>query len=382
MSARRSCLFAIAAILAIPVQAGQAADALKRALPEARLLAPFDVAAQRKRWGKVTPPLAGCPAPPQGPRDLVREDFYTNKSHSVADPAKKRATLDKLAPLWEFTRVVNVMADEFVMSQPADASRAACVLTWLDAWAKADALTGEISTWARYDTLWAAEIGAGMAYLKVRDATRLDSQAKARVENWLVKVARLAVTDNDKFNAGTDQRRQPRSNLSYWTAAGAAVAGIAANDRALYDWSLETVRRGLSFVTPEGAMPAEMSRQARAFVYHIWGLEPLMLVAACARANGGDVLQENEGALPKVVAFMLRARREPQWFEALAGFPQQADSHPERWPRKDSAAALEMFLALKPDPAVEAIVAPLRPVSTKFSGGNFTLLFATPSPRR
>ena len=98
-------------MLAIPVSAGQAADAAKEALPEARLLSPFDVAAQRKRWGKVTPPLAGCPAPPQGPRDLVREDFYTNKSHSVADPAKKRATLDKLAPLWEFTRVVNVMAE-------------------------------------------------------------------------------------------------------------------------------------------------------------------------------------------------------------------------------------------------------------------------------
>jgi len=368
-------------MLAMPVPSGQA-DAPKEELPKARLIAPFDVTALRKRWGKVTSPLTGCPTPPQGPRDLVREDFYTNKSHSVADPAKKKKALDKLAPLWEFTRVVNEMADDYVMSRPADVNRAGCVLTWLDAWAKADALTGEISTWARYDTLWAAEIGAGMAYLKVRDAKGLDSQAKARVEGWLVKVARLAVADNDKFNAGTDQRRQPRSNLSYWTAAGAAVAGIAANDRALYDWSLETVRRALSFVTPDGAMPAEMNRQARAFVYHIWGLEPLMLVAACARSNGTDLLHENDGALPKVVAFMLRARREPQWFESLAGFPQQADSHPERWPRKDSAAALEIFLALKPDPAVEAIVAPLRPVSTKFSGGNFTLLFATPSSQR
>lgn len=346
------------------------------------LRSPIAVEAQRAAWGMPLPPLGRCDTPPDAPRDLVREDFYVNKSHSVADPQKRKAALDKLAPLWAFTASLNAMADDYVRSRPADPARAACVLAWLDSWARAGALTGEVSTWARYDTLWAAEIGAGMAYLKVRGSPGLDAAARRRVEGWLAQLARAAVADNDKFNAGTDSRRQPRSNLSYWTAAGAAVAGIAGNDRALYEWAVGTVRKALSFVTPEGAMPAEMGRQARAFVYHIWGLEPLMLVAACAHANGDDLLRENGGALPRVVAFMLKARADPSWFETVAGFPQQADSHPEKWPRKDSAAALELLLSLQPDARVEAVVAPLRPVTTKFSGGDFTLLFAAPPPGR
>jgi len=162
-------------MLAMPVPSGQA-DAPKEELPKARLLAPFDVTALRKRWGKVTSPLTGCPAPPQGPRDLVREDFYTNKSHSVADPAKKKKALDKLAPLWEFTRVVNEMADDYVMSRPADVNRAGCVLKWLDAWAKADerfhrmlvTLCGNARLAAMVEMLWEQSHRARMTTVQLR----------------------------------------------------------------------------------------------------------------------------------------------------------------------------------------------------------------------
>ncbi len=343
------------------------------------LAAPFDVAAQRAAWGRDVPPLARCGEPPAAPRDLIKPDFYVNKSASVADPRKKAATLDMLAPLWAFGKAVNAMADDVVRARDPDPVRAACVLAWLDAWARGDALGGVVSQWGRYDTLWACQIAAGMGYLKVRDVPGLDGAARARVEAWLEQLARKAVADNAAFNAGRDARRQPRTNLSYWTAAGAAVAAVAAGRRDLYDWALATVRAGLATTRPDGALPGEMERQARAFVYHIWGLEPLMLVAAVARANGSDLMAETDGALRRMVAFMLRARADPAAFERLAGFPQQADSKPERWPRKDSAAALEVYLSLVgEDAAVEALMAPLRPVATQFSGGDFTLLFARP----
>lgn len=337
---------------------------------------PFDVARQRAAWGKVVPPLGRCPAAPSAPRDLVKPDFYVNKGASVADPKKKAAALDLLAPLWAFGKALNAMADDVVRARHPDPARAACVLAWLDAWARAGALGGEISTWGRYDTLWACEIAAGMAFLKVRDQPGLDAAAKARVAAWIEGLARKAVADNTAFNAGRDQRRQPRTNLSYWTAAGAAVAAVIADKRDLYDWALATVRAGLATTRADGALPGEMERQARAFVYHIWGLEPLMLVAATARANGDDLMADNGAALPRVVRFMLAARADPAAFEKLAGHAQQADSIPSRWPRRDNAAALEIYLALQPDADVERLVAPLRPVSTQFSGGDFTLLFA------
>lgn len=340
-----------------------------------RLAPPFEVAGQRSAWGKVVPPLGVCPAVPAPVRDLVKPDFYVNKGASVADPKKKAAALDLLAPLWAYGRALNAIADDYVRASNPDPLRAACVLAWLDAWAEADALGGEVSTWGRYDTLWACQIAVGMAFLKVADADGLDPHARARIAGWLEGLARKAVTANDAFNAGRDLQRRPRTNLSYWTAAGAAVAAVAAGRRDLYDWAVRTVRAGLATTRPDGAMPGEMERQARAFVYHIWGLEPLMLVAAIARANGDDLLAENDRALPRVVRFMLTARRDPAAFEALAGHAQQADSKPERWPRRDNAAALEIYLSLEPDAEVERLVAPLRPVSTQFSGGDFTLLF-------
>lgn len=345
---------------------------------EPSLLAPFDVAAQRAAWGKVVLPLGTCPPAPAAPRDLKKPDFYVNKGASVADPQKKAAALDLLAPLWAYGRALNAMADDVVRARDPDPARAACVLAWLDAWASADALGGEVSTWGRYDTLWACEIAAGMAFLKVRDVAGLDGAAKARVAAWIEGLARKAVADNSAFNAGRDRRRQPRTNLSYWAAAGAAVAAVVAGRRDLYDWALATVRAGLATTRPDGALPGEMERQARAFVYHIWGLEPLMLVAAIARANGDDLMAENDRALPRIVRFMLAARADPAAFEKLAGHAQQADSIPTRWPRRDNAAALEIYLALVADPDVERLVAPLRPVSTQFSGGDFTLLFRRP----
>lgn len=342
------------------------------------VLPPFDVSRQRARWGRMMPALDRCPTPPVAPRDLLKPDFYANKSASVADPAKKKATLDLLAPLWTFTKTLNAMADDFVRDRAGGRARARCVLTWLDAWARADALGGEISTWGRYDTLWACQIASSMAYLKVRGARGLPPGARGRVEAWLEGLARKAVAANSEFNAGRDKRGQPRTNLSYWTAAGAALAGVVANKRDLYDWALTTVRAGLATTRPDGALPGEMERQARAFVYHIWGLEPLMLVTVTARANGDDLMSEKDGALRRMVAFMLAARGDPAEFEKLAGFPQQADSKPERWPRRDNAAALEMYLSLTNDALVAELVMPLRPVTSQFSGGDFTLLFATP----
>jgi poly(beta-D-mannuronate) lyase len=364
----------IGALLALAAGALLSAAAFAADAPPT-LKAPFDVAGQRAAWGRIVLPLERCAEPPAAPRDLVRGDFYTDKSHSQADPGKRRAALDTLAPLWAFTKSVSEMADDYAGARQPDDARAACAVRWLDAWASAGALTGEISTWARYDTLWAAEIAAGLAYLKVRDAAGIDSGARRRIEAWIERLARAAVADNDKFNAYRDERRLPPHNFAYWTAAGAMVAAVAAGKRDLYDWGVKQARRGLASVGATGAMPGEMERKGRAFVYHVWALEPLMLAVAIAHANGDDLTKENGGALSRLVGFMLAAHRDPAAFEKIAGVPQQADSKPERWPRKDNAASLEIYLSLRPDAEIERLLKPLRPVTSQFLGGNVTLMF-------
>jgi len=363
-----------------PSQPLYAGPVREGAAPAIRLEAPFDTVRQRERWGRVMPQLAACPPVPAPVRDHLHEPFYTDRNNSVADPAKRGKVLQSLAPMWAYSKGLNDLAEDFVRATPADLGRARCVLAWLDAWASAGALTGKVDKWGFYDTLWADQIAAGMAYFKIWRQPGLDAAAKARVAQWLAILARRAVNENEGFNEARRKRKEPPHNLSFWTAAGAVVAGVAADDRPLFDWGIRTAREGLGAVTAAGALPAELERKGRAFVYHTWALEPLMLVAAFAAANGVDLIEGRQGALARIVDFLIEARADPAAFEALAGAPQQGDSRPAAWPTSKSAAALEVYLSLRPDPRIEVLVAPLRPVTSQFSGGNFSLMFARPAP--
>lgn len=340
-----------------------------------RLAAPFDVERQNAMWSREISPLQICAPPPAPVRDVIRGVYYSDADNSVRKPDEFAKTMTALAPLWTYSGALNAMADDHVAARQADRGRAACVLLWLDHWAAGGALLGEISTWAHYDKLWGAGIGAAMAYLKVRDTPGLDDAQRRRVEAWLVAIARATIPENEKYAAWRDERRLGRSALSYWTASFVVLAGIAANDRALFDWAIAVVRSGLAEVTAEGLLPAELARKGRAFAYHVWALEPLAVVAAAGAANGIDLGAEQNGALHRLVAFMLEMRAAPERFEALAGIAQQPDSDPARWPTKDGAAALEIINRLVPNARIEQLIAPLRPASSKLSGGNFTVLF-------
>lgn len=341
------------------------------------LAAPFDVAGQRAMWGRDVAPLGACPAAPEPVRDVIRGVYYKDGANSVRDPVEYRRTINAVEPLWAYSGALSRMANDHVASIRPDPARAVCVLAWLDRWAAGGALQGEISTWAHYDLLWGTGISAAMAYLKVRDTPGLDPGQRRRVEKWLAALARTAIKENERYNAWRDVWKPGRSSLSFWTAAYSAVAGIAADDRALFDWGVAIVRLGLAgSITAEGALSSELDRAGRSFAYHVWSLEPMMIVAVAAHANGIDLTAEHDGALVRMVRFMLRMRAEPERIAILAGSPQQNDSDPRRWPSKDSAAALEMFQRLRPSAEVDRLITPMRPISSKFSGGDFTLLFA------
>lgn len=353
------------AVLAVPVfSSTQAGEGFK---------APFDVSAQRRIFGHAVGPLAACPAPPTPIRDHKFEVFYSDSAQSVRDEGKFQAQLDRAKGLRDYSSSLSRMADDYVASRAPDHARAACVLSWLDAWAKGGALLGNVDKWARFDTLWFVHVAASLAYLKIRDDPALDPGQRQRVITWLARVAQAGV-DNWQNVWGT-RPSAPPNNHAYWAGASAVLGGVVAGDRRLFDFGVAAARRGLDSVTADGALPGELKREGRAFYYHIWALEPLTLIVATAQANGVNLLKENNRALERIVDLMVRAHSDGALFQRLAGVKQTDDS--TQWPKGGYQIGFgEPFLHMRDNPQLDRLVAGVRPVNVPYIAGDYTLLFA------
>jgi poly(beta-D-mannuronate) lyase len=317
------------------------------------------------------PAIAGerrqpCPRPPAAVVDHADVVFYTDAANSVVSEELWRRRMALNRPIRDFTAVVMRNADAYLTSGSQLDWRAACAASWLDAWAAGRALLGDVTTWARYDTLWFGQVPLSVAYLKIRHSNTVSPQVQQRVGAWLSDVAKAAIAEQD-----TPLFRDRLTNIRAWTAASAAVAAVATNDRALLDYAVKNARAILETVTAEGALPNELARGRRAFSYHVWALEPLALVALVAEANGARLTGVNNRALERLTRFVIAAARDPDLIAGLAKTEQ--DQSILQWPRSWELGAFEIMQSLAPTPEAEAILARFRPVQSPFTGGDWTL---------
>jgi poly(beta-D-mannuronate) lyase len=321
--------------------------------------------------GVERPQLEHCPGGQAPVRDLDRDVFYSDHAQSVVDPAKWQNVWQATASLRSFARLVTQLSDDYASDSRRGSGRAQCVMERLTEWADGGALLGKVGLWAHFDTLWFAQIAAGMAYLKVRDDPAVSRETGRRVERWLVEVARRAAA----VEAGLRIRNRGEvNNLHYWTAAALAVAGVAADDGPLAQQGFDMAKAGLESVGRTGELPAEMKRGRRAFAYQVWALEALLLTVRLARANGVDLTMANDGALGRSVRFVTRMLKDPELVVGYAGEASETDF--THWPKFiDDLAFAEMFLGIADDKDWERLVASRRPVLNFRVGGNITLLF-------
>jgi poly(beta-D-mannuronate) lyase len=307
-----------------------------------------------------------CPPAPPAVVDLADVVFYTDRANSVVDPNlwKKRQALSQ--PVRSFADTVVRMADLYVASGGARSDLATCVAESIVFWARKGAFLGKVSTWARYDTLWFGQISLGIAYLKVSASPAISRRTADEITTWLARVAEAAVAEQD-----APAYRGRQTNIRAWTAAAQAVAAVARDDRSMLDKAVATARGVLNTVTPEGALPAELARGRRAFIYHIWALEPLALVGLIARRNGIPLDSENNDALYRVARLVITSSESPEIMIRLAGIEQDGiDRFPQPWQLGFAA----IMLGLRDDPALRKIVSRHHPIVSPFSGGNWTAI--------
>src|SRR6185437_7506274 len=112
------------------------------------------------------------------------------------------------------------------------------------------------------------------------------------------------------------------NNHLYWAGVEISAAGIAANNRKLFDWGIDTYHVGVAQIQPDGSLPLEMRRGRRALHYHLYALSPLVYLADFGKVNGLDLFAERDHALARLERLCVRGLDDNQFFVNATGIPQ------------------------------------------------------------
>jgi poly(beta-D-mannuronate) lyase len=187
------------------------------------------------------------------------------------------------------------------------------------------------------------------------------------VRHWVSSLGKTVAADVEK--------RGLHNNLAYWAAAGMAMAAISDQDRRAFSAAVRIGAKGIDGVTPDGTLPLEMLRKGRALEYHIFALEPLMLIAQAAAANGNDLFHRNNNALQRVGERIFASRYDHSFFDERAGEKQTAATPLP----KGSFVWAEIALQHYQMPDLAAFIAPLRPLRFDRMGGDMTVMYGPKS---
>ncbi len=332
----------------------------------ASLTSPIDVEARRALMGRPLGEFA-CPIAVPPARDILAQSFYTDPQHSIVDPVRLAARDRAVKPLHDFSEGIARLADRWVEARPPQPEAATCALAWLDAWAKKDAMLGQVTNQGGYERKWTL-CGIALAYLKIRDASGLDLAAKARVEAWL---GRLTAAVRRYYDGPPSKGVSDKiNNHLYWAALAVAAGAVATDDRAAFDLAMEKCRFALTQIAEDGTLPLELARGQRALHYHLFALTPLVMLAEIGKGNGLDLYVARDGALGRLVARVLAGIADPAGFEQRSGAAQEPETL-SGW----SMGWAEIWYARTRDPAVVPLLARLRPARNNWLGGNMTLSF-------
>jgi poly(beta-D-mannuronate) lyase len=307
-----------------------------------------------------------CATPPAAVHAINGVRYYSDKKGSVIDSALLDENNASLRPVRGYLDAVAKMSDDAVLG---DHIAAVCALTWLAAWASADAMNGPVNHQGEYEREWTVG-GLALAYLKLRDTGYLAASAAQRdlTEHWLAKLARALEPYYDGSERANDQ-----NNHAYWCGLSVSAAGIAANDRALFDWGIGKYKAGVDMIRPDGSLPLEMRRGVRALHYHLFAAMPLVLLAEMGAANGVDLYAYDNGALHRLAKLALRGAIDPSFFVKATGLEQDTGKQL----RIDEIAWIDPYVArFGPNPDATAILAKYRPIVYARFGGNITELYA------
>jgi poly(beta-D-mannuronate) lyase len=299
-------------------------------------------------------------------RDIRLVEYYTDKAYSVVDEKRRKEADRSAEPLHRYARKVTFMADRALVQRQHRDAVTACLVRWLGEWADAGAMLGEIDgPLAQHYRKWTLA-SIALAYVAIKPGADIGARRKAAIEGWLRRLA----GEMDAYYGSW--RRESWNNHMYWQGLAEAAVAAAVDDRRLLEKAAEKYRHAVDALTPEGLLPKEVARAEKAYGYHAFSLAPLVLLAEIGERNGMALYALRGGAIHRLARVVVQGMEETAGFERLVGKRQDVDPRGKVW----TLAWLEPYLARFPDPDLEKLLAPNRPVGHEWLGGNLTLHFA------
>jgi poly(beta-D-mannuronate) lyase len=254
-----------------------------------------------KRLTYILLALAGssgaCELPPPARIDIDANSYYSDKHHSVIDPVLRAKNIANTKPVEDFLSQV---------ARDANGGDAACALTWLSSWAEQKALLGKMSSeQAYYVRKWTL---GGMALSYARVQRQATASQRAVIEAWFKALA-------DATMAHSDAKKGGRNNHYYWEGLAVTAVGGVTGDQRYLDWGRKVLQHALGQMEPDGALPAEMERAAKALHYQVYAATPLALMAS--------ILDVHDARLDTLVAFTVAASADPSGIARRTGFEQE-----------------------------------------------------------
>ncbi|MCC2954365.1 alginate lyase family protein [Massilia sp. IC2-477] len=253
-----------------------------------------------------------CDAPPAPVFDIDANRYYTDARSSVIDPVLKARNEAAVKPVNDYLEAVARSADAW--QRKRDPQDARCALGWLEAWAKQGALLGKMSTnqsW--YTRKWTLG-GLALSYARVQAAASPE-QRKA-IEAWLRALAEPTI-------AHADAHKGVRNNHYYWEGLAITAVGAVTGEARYLAWGRKVFDHAMGQVQPDGSLPHEMARAAKALHYHLYAAAPLVLMAS--------ILDIQHPHLDRLVRFGAENVANPAAIERMAGAAQERPSRMPGW---------------------------------------------------
>jgi poly(beta-D-mannuronate) lyase len=245
-----------------------------------------------------------CEAPP-AVHDIDANSYYIDKNHSIIDPARKARNVAATKPVDEFLDAVARHASAY-QTTPSNREEARCGLQWLSSWARQDAMLGKMTSNQSYYTRKWALGGLSLSYARLRPAANeADRQA---IDAWLRTLA-------DATLVHADAGKGVRNNHYYWEGLAVAATGAVTGDERLLAWGRKVFDHAMSQVAPDGSLPLEMERAAKALHYHSFAVQPLVMLAS--------ILDVQSPRLDQLVRFTLQGAADPSAIEKATGIAQE-----------------------------------------------------------
>jgi poly(beta-D-mannuronate) lyase len=251
-----------------------------------------------------------CTTPPPAVIDIDANGYYSDSHHSIIDPVRKARNEAATRPVDDFVGTVARSATAW--QEHHNESEARCALDWLSSWAKQNAMLGTMTTEQSYYTRKWALSGLALSYARVQAAA--SKEEKKRIEDWLLALA-------DATMRHSDAHKGSRNNHYYWEGLAVTATGAVTHDARCLEWGRKVFAHAMGQIQADGTLPLEMARAGRALNYHLFAAAPLVMIAS--------ILDVQDPALDKLVAFSVTGVNDPSILQKMTGFEQE---HPNGVP--------------------------------------------------